>query len=228
MSKKVAPSENGNRITELLAEPKQKTEVLRISKPDIRILQLHIVGTAPYLQCRFPAKAMAMMREKHERGGSNTGKKVVRKARDFQADYLESMHRLNDKEYGIPATAFRQAAISACRLVNFKMTLAKLAVFIEADGYDVIDQVPLVKIVGEPHKHEAIGRNATGVCDIRVRAMWDKWEAFPKIRFDAEVFSASDIFNLFSRIGAQVGIGEGRPDSRESAGQGFGTFLVEL
>jgi hypothetical protein len=32
--------------------------------------------------------------------------------------------------------------------------------------------------------------------------------------------------NLLARVGMQVGIGEGRPDSRESAGIGFGLFRI--
>jgi hypothetical protein len=33
--------------------------------------------------------------------------------------------------------------------------------------------------------------------------------------------------NLFNRVGQQVGVGEGRPDSRNSAGMGMGLFNVE-
>jgi hypothetical protein len=36
-----------------------------------------------------------------------------------------------------------------------------------------------------------------------------------------------DIVNLLARMGEQVGIGEGRADSRNSAGLGFGAFKVE-
>jgi hypothetical protein len=34
------------------------------------------------------------------------------------------------------------------------------------------------------------------------------------------------VTNLMQRVGLQVGIGEGRPDSRESAGLGWGTFAI--
>jgi hypothetical protein len=36
----------------------------------------------------------------------------------------------------------------------------------------------------------------------------------------------TDMFNLISRVGEQVGIGAGRPDSKMSAGQGWGTFRL--
>ena len=48
-----------------------------------------------------------------------------------------------------------------------------------------------------------------------------------RIRFDADMFSAADVANLMNRVGAQVGIGEGRPDSKNSAGMGWGLFSIE-
>jgi len=35
------------------------------------------------------------------------------------------------------------------------------------------------------------------------------------------------VTNLLSRVGMQVGIGEGRPFSKNSAGMGWGTFELE-
>jgi hypothetical protein len=39
-------------------------------------------------------------------------------------------------------------------------------------------------------------------------------------------FKTVDVINLISRCGLQVGIGAGRPDSKASAGCGFGLFQV--
>ena len=129
---------------------------------------------------------------------------------------------------GINASAFRNAAISACRVCGFKMTIAKLSLFIIADGYDRVDNLPLVRITkGEPIRHTMHARPKTGGVDIRVRPMWlEGWEAKLNMRWDADQFSADDVFNLMSRVGMQVGIGEGRYDSKESAGLGWGCFRV--
>ena len=126
----------------------------------------------------------------------------------------------------MPAAAFRAAMVSACRLCGFKMTLSKLSVFVEPDGIDRDEGVPLVRIHGEPRPLEMPVRNEGGVCDIRVRPMFDKWGASVRIRFDADVFSGEDIANLLMRAGMQVGIGEGRPDSRKSTGMGWGIFDI--
>ena len=204
---------------------KQTTTQVVIKAPDIRDLVFYIAGTAPYCQANFPAKAEAMMREKMLAGSSAKGKKP-REARDFDDDYEQSKHYSTDGWVGIPAGAFRAAMISACRLVNFKMTLAKLSVFVQADGFDRKDGTPLVAISGVPEKCEMHVRNATGVADIRVRAMWREWSAKVRVQYDADQFTTSDITNLMMRVGQQVGIGEGRPDSRASAGLGWGTFRI--
>jgi len=127
----------------------------------------------------------------------------------------------------MPASCFRNAMISACRLVNFKMTLGRLGIFVEPDGFDRESGEPLVRIDGEPRQHESMVRLVTGVADLRVRAMWEQWGADVRIRFDADMFTLQDVANLLARVGAQVGIGEGRPDSKNSAGQGWGLFQLE-
>ena len=118
----------------------------------------------------------------------------------------------------MPCSAFRNALISACRTAGFVMTRAKLALFVEADGYDE-DGTPLVYFTkGEPHKHIGYARNQTGVADIRSRPMWNPgWEATVRVRFDGDMFTPTDVANLMVRVGQQVGIGEGRPDSKQSA-----------
>jgi hypothetical protein len=136
------------------------------------------------------------------------------------------MHISTQGWCGVPAGAFRQAMISACRLVGFKMTLAKLSLFVIADGIDKVDGIPLVKFEGTPERVDMAVRNATGVADIRVRPMWREWTMSLTIRYDGDQFTAQDVTNLLSRVGMQVGIGEGRPDSRESAGLGWGTFEI--
>jgi len=57
--------------------------------------------------------------------------------------------------------------------------------------------------------------------------MWDEgWEAQVRVRYDADQFTLEDLANLLARVGVQVGLGEGRPDSKSSAGMGWGTFMI--
>jgi alpha-beta hydrolase superfamily lysophospholipase len=208
---------------------KKKTvsdENVVIKAPAIDTANFKIVGTAPYVQLRFSQKAINTMMEKHKLG-SQAKKKTQKEARDFDEDFRQAMHVSTEGWAGIPAGAFRNGLISACRLVGFKMTLAKLSLFVGEDGFDSVDAVPLIKIEGEAEPLIMHARNATGVCDIRVRAKFWPWSATLRVSYDTDQFSTQDVANLLLRVGQQVGIGEGRPDSKMSAGMGWGTFRLE-
>ncbi len=198
---------------------------LEVAPPKFEIAEFEVVGSTPYVQHKFSSKGRKKMRDQQELGSQGKkGKK--RDPRNFQADYEEAQYKFEDGGHGIPAAAFRAAMISACRLVGVKMTLTKMAIFVLPDGYDKDDHLALIRITkGKPQYREDVVRNQTGVCDIRARPMWaEGWKAKVRIRFDSDLFKVQDVANLLMRAGMQVGIGEGRPDSKESAGMGWGLF----
>jgi len=212
-----------NRISDTVGTPSQS---VTITAPNFVTTQLKIQGTAPYVQLAFGEKARNTMREK-QAAGSTATKGRKREAKDFDAAFLEAVHRSRNGWFGIPAGAIRNAMVSACSIVGFHMTKAKKSIFIRADGFDAAEGTPLIKIDSEPTKVEHMVRNATGVADIRVRAMYDVgWTATLNIDFDADIFTPADIANLVLRAGVQVGIGEGRPFSKNSCGMGWGTFEI--
>jgi len=198
-----------------------------ITPPRFERAAIRIRGTAPYVQHNFSAKARAQI-EATQREGSRSKKGRKRDARDFEADYEAAKHVSKDGWCGIPAPAFRNAMISACRTAGFAMTRAKLSVFVEADGIDSDGRTPLVRIIGEPEPPGAPEpvRNESGVVDLRMRPVWLNWEVILKLRWDADQFSGGDVINLLARAGMQVGVGEGRPDSPNSNGLGNGLWEV--
>jgi hypothetical protein len=205
-------------------DPTKKTTIIR--PLNMKILQVKIVGTAPYVHGKFSVKAREKMRKGQEEGAIKNSKKP-REKKNFKLLLEEATHRTPEGWAGIPCPSFRNALISACRTVAFKMTHAKLAVFCEADGNDATDGMPLVRIKGVPGMFTLPCRNADGSTDIHPRPIWKPgWSAVVRIRWDADMFSQEDVVNLLVRAGVQVGIGAGRPDSRNSAGLGFGTFQV--
>ena len=202
---------------------KVKETSVVISAPTFTTLEIVLKGTAPLVVARFSKKAelMAKMAE-----GSTAKSKKERSARDYDKEAEDARYRSGEGWEGVNAAACRAGMISACRLVGFKMTLAKLSVFVEADGWDVQDGIPLVRIYGKSETYTAHTRNATGVVDVRSRPMYREWAAKLRVRFDADQFTTQDIYNLVARVGGQVGLCEGRPDSKSSAGCGFGTFEI--
>jgi len=204
----------------------QKTDV-NIKPPRFGILTVRIVGTAPLVVHRFSKKVKDEMKRKMEEGKS-AGSKKVREPKSTDDTYKEAIYSSPEGWEGFHASAIRNAMISACRLVGFKMTLAKLSVFVEADGWDATErQIPLIRIDGASIKQEDMARVETGQPYVTVRAAYHDWAAAVKLRFDMDQFSAADVINLLARVGMQVGICEGRPDSKNSAGMGWGLFRVE-
>lgn len=200
-----------------------KTEQVQISAPNFGVVESIIVGTAPLVVERFSKKAELMAKMQQ---GTVAKSKKERTARDYEKDAEDARYRSPQGWEGMNAAALRAGMISACRLVGFKMTLAKLSVFIEADDFDAIDGLPILRIYGQSTAFQAHTRNATGVVDVRSRPQYRDWAVKLRVRFDQSQFSATDVFNLISRVGAQVGIGAGRPDSKSSAGCGWGTFRI--
>jgi hypothetical protein len=201
---------------------------LTIPAPNFNVGEFGIIGTAPLVGNKFSARAMAEMKAKQE-AGSTAKKGKKRDPKDFKQCYEEAIHYSEDGWAGIPAPAFRNAMISACRVCGFQMTKAKLSVFVLADGNDRDDGTPLVRLTkGKPEYAEHFVRNENGVCDIRPRPMWKEgWEAVVRVQFDGDQFTLDDVANLLARAGIQVGIGAGRPDSRESNGMGWGLFKIK-
>ena len=201
----------------------QKTEQITISPPRFETIQVIIRGIAPLVIERFSKKAELMM--KMAEGKSSSSKKT-RKARDYDAEAEDARYRSEEGWEGVNVAAFRAACISACRLIGFKMTIAKLSLFVEADGYDKNDGIPMIRVYGESRTFTQHTRNATGVVDVRSRPQYRDWTCRLRIKFDRDQLSPEGVINLISRAGQQVGIGAGRPDSKQSAGCGWGTFEI--
>lgn len=199
---------------------------ITISAPDMGEVKLDIRGTSPLVINKFSAKAQEAMMATQMAGSTSKARKQ-REAKDFEALYNGARHISSEGWDGIHAAAFRNAAISACRAAGFVMTRAKLAIFVEQDGFDRDDLTPLVRITkGDPQMVVSPCRNETGVIDLRPRPTYFPWEATLRIKYDAGILTATDVANLMLRAGCQVGIGEGRPDSRKSAGLGNGLFEI--
>lgn len=215
------------KLEQLLFGEGQSHQRVVISPPKFETASVTIVGSTPLVLHKFSQKVRDTIQATQE-AGSQSRKGKTRVARDFEENFQNARHISRDGWDGIPASAFRNSMISACRTVGYKMTVAKMSLFVVADGYDE-DGTGLVRITkGTPHCDIRPGRNANGGIDLRARPMWQEgWQARLTIRWDSDQFSASDVINLLSRAGMQVGVGEGRPDSKMSAGCGWGEFSIE-
>jgi hypothetical protein len=205
-------------------EDKVEQQPINVRPLNLETIKLSITGVGPYVSNRFGQKAQADMQAGMEAGDTEKkGKK--RPPKDFKVGYEESLYTSTEGWYGINAAAFRNAAIDACRTVGYKMNYAKLALWVEPDGWGS-DLTPLVQINGDPEMIISTVSNANGSTDLRSRGMFKKWSADVTMTFDADMFTREDVVNLMNRVGLQVGVGAGRPYSKKSAGMGWGRFTI--
>lgn len=211
-----------------MAFAKKDEGVAIIAPANIVRTTMRIQGTAPFVQNKFSKKQRdKMMKDMATPKAEKKGKAAL-PPRNYDLDFEQAQHKSVAGWNGIPCPAFRAAMIDACRTVNMVMTKAKMSVFVIPDGFDVDDGTPLVRLISKkpPERTESLVRNDNGGADIRIRPMWREWEANVTVEFDADMITIESVANLLDRAGRQVGVGEGRPFSKNSVGQGWGTFTV--
>lgn len=210
-----------------MAFGKKDDSVVTVQQANIVRATLRIKGTAPLVQCKFSAKAKQKMLADMATPKAAKQGRSAREPRNYDNDFAQAQHVSTAGWHGIPCAAFRAAMIDACRAAGLVMTKAKMSVFVVPDGFDRDEGTPLVRIEAPPpERTESLVRNDNGAADIRIRPMWREWAAAVTVDFDADMITPESVVNLLDRAGRQVGIGEGRPFSKNSVGQGWGTFTV--
>lgn len=202
-----------------------KATKIEIQPPNFKMVTLRCDGNSPLMMHKFSQKMRKQMEEKQT--SADTTKKK-REPKDYEAEFNAARYVSTKGWDGVPAIMLRASMIAACRYVSgLTMTHAKGAFFIKADGRDNQDGTPLVKIDGKATHDTRPVRLESGVADLRNRPRYDDWAIEVTIEFDADLLSANDIGNLLARAGAQVGIGELRPQGPNSFGGDFGTWSVK-
>src|SRR5262245_1864280 len=95
-------------------------ERVSVPAPKFRIVELKLIGSAPFVMHKFSQKAREQIIATQKAGSQAKGKKV-REPKNFDEVYAEAMHKSAGGWCGIPAGAFRNAMVSACRTVGYKM-----------------------------------------------------------------------------------------------------------
>jgi hypothetical protein len=206
---------NGNKRSK--STPAENVGVIKLRRIQRVTHQIEIVGTAPLIVNRFSEKAKAMMLEAQQ-----TKARSAKEAKDPIALYEASRYRFPDGRDGFPAAAFKSAIVQAGRMFEgVTMTSLKVLIGVQGDGPD-----QLVPLEGEPHIHEAAVRNASGVADLRYRAMFDEWAATLYVVVPEKRIDVDSLFALVDAAGLG-GVGEWRPTAPKSYSGAFGTFEVK-
>ena len=211
--------------------PADETGVIEIPAPQWINLTVRIEGTLPLLIRKFSAKNI--------HGDTDNGpvkNKSAKQSPQSMADsgrYIAVGNGGKKLWDGFNALTIKGCMISAVGMVEkTTKTDMKLAIFVEAEGYDA-DGTPLIQILGERGKagfeiNKAICRTTTGASYECYRPMYQPWSAIIRLRLNAHLINAKQAVNLLSLGGAYCGIGEHRASSTKSyTGGSYGAFKIE-
>lgn len=186
---------------------KTTNEPMVLPKMNVQTIEIPIEGISPLISHRRSEKQSAAILDKQMKKA-----KQAKEARDPDAEFQDSLYKLPDGGFGIPAIAFKKAAIGACRQVDgISMTLARGA-------FHVVGE--MVKIEGsEPTMRQDWVTIGMGTSDLRFRGEFKDWSCKVIVRFNANVISAEQLVNLFDTAGFACGVGDWRPECDGPYGQ---------
>lgn len=195
---------------------------VNIDPPDIQVVELTLIGDAPLVTHKWSPRAVQAIEEKQAKKA-----RKQKEARDPKQDFEDSLYKHPDGWNGLPAIAFKMAAVAACRFTEgLTMVMAKGLFYVDQDGFDE-DGTALVRIESrkKPVMRRDMVRVGMGTSDLRYRPMFTDWRVKIRVRFNADILSAEQVVNLFQLAGLHVGVGEGRPGSPKST-MDWGRFHV--
>ena len=208
-----------------VSRTEKKPMIISAPKFDMAIFEIKGKPGCPLVVNRFNQKLL-------EAAEVSNGKKAPKKRYSPEEQFDMARYKHEDGWDGFNATSIRKACITACKLCGYKMTMAQLSVFVVPNGWDSIEpQIPLIRIDKEPRMQRDVARVQSGVSKkpyLCHRPAYDDWSSKVQMRWDADQFNVTDIANLMTRVGDQIGIGEGRPDASSSGGAGMGWGLFDI
>jgi len=194
-----------------------------------RILEIPIVGISPLMICNFSEKTRNQMEETQTKGKGAV--KAKKEAKNIEECFNLARYIAHPDGWdGCNAVSFRAAMISACRLVDgLSMTNAKQLIFIEPDGYEHPSMIPLVRIYGEPVRHQGTVRvGQAKTADLRYRPLYWPWKAVLRVSFNPKWISEGSLANLVAIAGDACGVGEWRPTAPKSFTGTYGRWKIDL
>lgn len=210
-------SDSRNRLAPVaeLEVPARALQLERLAEAEIEV---NILGMTPLIPHKWSEKSLSQMRERQF--GSQVRGKLPPKNPSEEAE--SSLYRLDDGSPGMPATAFKAAAVGACALFGKEVTkvLTKQVLHVVGEGAG-----QLVAIKGELLMREDTPRNAGGTVDLRYRYQIWPWSTVLVVRFLPAVLSGESVIALLD-AGGRGGVGDWRPSAPKSSTGTYGQFRV--
>lgn len=200
----------------------KQTTAIELPPLALETVEIPLIGTSPLIVNAWSEKALRAMADKQQKRATKG-----REAKVPFDDFVGSLYWLSDKPekpaqedvsaatFGLPAIAFKSAAVTACTSTG---AISKVAA---RQAFHVVGE--MVEIIGpEPAMREDVCRVGMGVADLRYRGQFDPWGVRVRVEINTAVISAEQVVNLFGLAGFAVGVAEWRPE-RDG---GYGRFRV--
>lgn len=191
--------------------------VVEIPGIEVRRLSVHLIGDSELITHKWSEKAKKEMLSKQMKEG-----KQAKEAKDPWMDFCYAAYWITpmperptpediaSARFGMPAVAFKAAAVGACRHADMKMTEARGAFHVNGE---------FVEILGSPEIREDMVRVGMGTADLRYRPGFKTWSADLDISYNTRAISPGQIVNLLNLAGFGVGVGEWRPEKNGPYGR---------
>lgn len=218
--------------------PKIAIEPLKF---DVAVLQ--IVGIRPLIVHAWDPKTQAEMLAKQMKLATKGAKQRTRNPKD---EYEAALYRIPEElggGYGVPAAAFKQCFVDACRHTDIAMTYAVGAfhvrgVEVELPPIDLRDEegnsielgektMEMIPIFGDkPKMRMDMVRLESGTADMRFRPYFKNWYCLVPVQIAKGTLTVQQVSDLANRAGFHCGICEWRPFSKKSKNGSYGMFRV--
>lgn len=190
-------------------------DVVAIPPIKLETVQIQLVGVTSLITNAWTTEKMDQIERPAERRAH-----AARPAREPTKEFEDSKYRLPDGRLGLPSTAFKKAAVNACRLIDgLPMTEARVL-------FHVLGE--LVPIEGEARpRRDAVPIPGGKGWTVIYRAEFLKWKCGIQVRYFANKISAEQVVNLFNLAGLG-GVGCFRADSPMGKSGNHGMFQVAM
>jgi len=220
-----------------------KESGISIEPLEFEVVSLQILGVRPLIVHAWDPKTQAEMLAKQMKLPVKGPKQ---RERDPKSEFEAALYRIPDElggGFGVPAAAFKQSFVDACRHVNIAMTVAVGAfhvrgVEVELPPIRIFDKennpievgeksMEMIPIYGsEPKMRVDMVRLDGGSADLRFRPYFTKWWCLVPVQIAKGTLTTQQVVDLANRAGFHCGICEWRPFSKKSKNGSYGMFKI--
>lgn len=206
---------------------KASAEQVRIEIKELATaaFELIVMGDTPLIMNSWTQKGKLEMLKKHMQVPS------VREAKDPQDQFLQTIYRFEDGEYGFPVVAIKEAMATATTDMEgiFKTQIYRNIFVTGKRGFqrgafcDLLSPIELAEVFSPvaPVIREDVVRLAgmQRTPDLRYRAEFFPWALRLNVSYVRGFIRDTDIFNLAHKAGFTIGLGEWRQEKGGTNGR---------